>query len=230
MEVIKAIRSRRSIRSFKPAPIPKEVLEELLDTCRWAPSASNTQPWEFAILGGKTMEELKARFTKKAEVEWDSSSLRFINANPDIPQPELTGPYLQRALDIRAHIDTHQFPPGTKEMDKKRSAYLLRGTRFYEAPNAIIIYTERALYPKAIFDAGLIAQTICLAALTYGLGTCLMTRVVYWPDILREMLEIPDSKLIVLGMAIGYPNTEAPVNAFERTREPVGTFTHWHGL
>ena len=59
-----------------------------------------------------------------------------------------------------------------------------------------------------------------------------------WPDDiseittqhLRELLEILDSKLIVLGIAIGYPDTEAPVNTFERTREPLGTFTHWHGL
>ncbi|MFC2058508.1 nitroreductase [Chloroflexota bacterium] len=230
MEIIETIRSRRSIRSFKPEPVPRKVLEELLDTCRWAPSASNTQPWEFAILGGRVIENIKARFLEKAEEGWDSSALRFRDSCPDIPQPELTGLYHQRSLDARARVDTMQFPLGTENVEEKRHAYMLSGSRFYDAPNAIIIYAERSLYPKVIFDAGLIAQTICLAALAYGLGTCLMTRAVNWPAILRELLEIPDSKLLVLGMAIGYPDTGAQVNNFVRARDPLDTFTRWYGF
>ena len=57
MEVIETIRNRRCIRSFKPDPIPRKVLEKILEDCRWAPSASNTQPWEFAVLGGKMLDE-----------------------------------------------------------------------------------------------------------------------------------------------------------------------------
>ena len=230
MEIIEAIQSRRSIRSFKPDPVPKKVLEKLLDTCRWAPSASNIQPWEFAILGGKVLEEIKARLEKKAESEWDTSKLRFRNISPDVPQPELAEPYLKRALDMRASTDTHQFPPGTEDLDKKRFAYLLSGARFFDAPNAIIVLIDKSLYPKALFDAGLISQTICLAAFNHGLGTCLMTMGVYWPDILKNMLEIADSKIVVLAIAIGYPKTEALVNTLERTRESLDTFTHWHGF
>ena len=67
MDVIEAIRSKRTIRGFKHDPVSKEVLEKLLDTCRWAPSAQNTQSCEFAILGGKVMEEVKARLAEKEE-------------------------------------------------------------------------------------------------------------------------------------------------------------------
>jgi hypothetical protein len=62
MEVIEAIRNRRSIRGFKPEPVPRKVLEELLDTCRWAPSAQNIQTWEIAVAGGNVMAEVKIRF------------------------------------------------------------------------------------------------------------------------------------------------------------------------
>jgi len=230
MEVIEAIRTRRSIRGFKPEPVPREVLEELLDACRWAPSASNTQPWEFAILGGEVMEEYTDRLIEKVKLEWDTSSLKFKNINPDIPYPELPEPYRQRAMDARAHIDNHQFPPGTKGLDEKRAAYLLYGGRFYGAPNAIIVSTEKSICPKAILDLGIMVQTISLAAHAYGLGTCLMTMAIAWPDIVRELLGIPESKLIALGIPVGYPDTEAPVNTFERTREPLDTFTHWHGV
>lgn len=230
MEIIEAIRSRRSIRSFKPTPVPKKVLEEVLDTSRWAPSGSNTQPWEFAVLGGKVMEEVNARLIQKVKTEWDTDRLTFRNFTPDIPIPEFPEPYRQRAINVRNRIDSYQFPPGTPGLDEKRTAYLLYGGRFYGAPNAIIVYTERSISPKAILDIGLLAQTIALAALAYDLGTCLMTTPVAWPEILRELLGIPESKLIALAIAIGYPETEAKVNNFERTREPLGALTHWHGV
>jgi nitroreductase len=230
MENIEAIRTRRSVRSFKPVPIPKKLLEELLDTSRWSPSSRNTQPWEFVILGGKVLEEIKARIEDRAKSEWDTSRLAYRAISPDVPQPELTGPYLKRAGDLRDSIDIHQFPPGTEDIDKKRFAYLLSGTRFFDAPNAIIVYIDKSLYPKALFDAGMITQTICLAALSYGLGTCTMTTPVNWADVVREALGIADSKIIVTAIAIGYPKTEALLNTFKRSRESLDAFVQWQGF
>ena len=230
MEVIEAIRSRRSIRSFKPDPVPREVLEELLDVCLWAPSASNTQPWEFAVLGGEKIEEVKDNIIETIKEHWDTSLLKFKDIAPDIPYPELPEVYLQRALAIRTRIDSHQFPAGTKGLDEKRAAYLLYGGRFYGAPNAIIVYTEKSICPKAILDIGIMVQTISMAAPAYGLGTCLMSMPVIWPGILREMLGIPESKLIALAIAIGYPDDDAVVNTFERNRESLDTLTKWHGI
>ena len=111
MEIIEAIRSRRSIRSFKTDPVPGEVLRDLMKVCRWAPSASNIQPWEFAVLGGKVIQEAKDRLVERAKAEWDSSKGTFRNTNPDIPYPDLPEPYLKRAMAVRNRIDSHQSPP-----------------------------------------------------------------------------------------------------------------------
>ena len=230
MEIIEAIRGRRSIRSFKPDPVPKEVLEELLDACRWAPNSSNTQPWEFAVLGGKVIEEAKDRLVERVKAEWDSANHAFRKITPDIPSPDLPEPYLSRAIALRSHIDNHQFPPGTEDLDKKRRAYLLYGSRLYGAPNAIILYAEKSLYPKTLIDTGIMAQTIAITALHYGLGTCLMSMPVYWPDIFRDLLKVPESKLIVLAIPIGYPDSQAVVNTFQRNREPLSAFAHWLGF
>lgn len=230
MNVLDAIRTRRSIRSFHPAPVPKKILEEVLDNSRWAPSGSNTQPWEFAVLGGRVMEEANARLIQKIKTEWDTERLAFRTFNPDIPFPEFPEPYRRRSVEVRKRIDSHQFPPGTPGIDEKRAAYLLYGARFYGAPNAIIVYTERSLCPKAILDIGLLSQTIALAALAHDLGTCLMTTPVGWPEIMRDLLKIPESKLLALAIAIGYPEAEAKVNNFERTREPLEALTHWYGF
>lgn len=50
MDALEAIRRRRSVRRFKPDPIPKELVEQLVDAGRWAPSGMNTQPWEFVAV------------------------------------------------------------------------------------------------------------------------------------------------------------------------------------
>lgn len=91
MDIIEAIQNRRSIRSFKPEPVPREVLERLIETSRWSPSGSNTQPWELAILGGKTLEEIKTRIVK---------DMKNIPAHPDIPYPPMPEPYRSRQREL----------------------------------------------------------------------------------------------------------------------------------
>ena len=61
MEVLEAIRTRRSIRTYKPDPVPEEVLEEILEAGRWAPSAGSSQPWEFIIFTDPKVKRRLAR-------------------------------------------------------------------------------------------------------------------------------------------------------------------------
>lgn len=227
MELIEGIRGRRSIRSFKSDPVPRKILEEILDIARWSPNSSNMQSWGCIVLGGKLMEEVKDEIEKKTKEGWDG--YLFSNMHPEVPMPRPTGIYRERSLAQRDTIDQHQFPPGTENLQQKRSAYMLRGSRFYGAPNAIIVYTEKSLYPKSLFDTGLLSQTICLAAHKYGLGTCIMSMVLYWPEVIRERIAVPDGKVLVVGIAIGYPD-DALVNSAPRKREPVDAFTQWYGV
>jgi len=230
MNITEAIRQRRSIRSFKKDPVPRKVLEELLDTCRWAPSSSNTQAWELAVMGGRALDQFRERLVQKLLAEWDSENLLISDHHPDIPQPIWPEPYRSRAIETRNKIDRHQFPADTPELDKKRHSYLLYGGRLYDAPNAILLSTEKSVCPKAITDIGIMTQTITLAALEYGLGTCIMAMPVGWPEIIRELLGIPESKLIALVIAIGYPENEAKVNTVKRSRELLENFTTWYGI
>jgi nitroreductase len=69
-----------------------------------------------------------------------------------------------------------------------------------------------------------------LLAPGYGLGTIPEIQAVLYPDVLRKTLEIPDSKLIVLGIAIGYPDWDEPVNQLRSEREPLDTVTTWYGF
>lgn len=228
MEIIEAILTRRSIRSFKPDPIPREVLKEILDTCRWAPSGGNAQPWHFAVLGGRVLDEIKVRLEEKVKTSWDGTT--FTGANPDFPR---RGPYpaslQKRVQTIRDCLDTCLFPPGTENLKQKQLEYRAKSQRFFDTPNAIIIYTDDPS-PTAMGAIGIVSQTICLAALAYGLGTCIMGQPVLWPEIYRQVLSIPEGKPIATSIAIGYPDPDAPINNFPRPREPLDTLVEWHGV
>jgi nitroreductase len=89
---------------------------------------------------------------------------------------------------------------------------------------------EREISPRAFLGLGMLAQTICLAALNYGLGTCIMSMAVFWPQIYRDLLKIPESQIIAYAIAIGYPEVEARINHFPRSREPLASNVNWCGF
>lgn len=229
MEITDAIRARRSIRRYQPDPVPRKVLEEIIETCQWAGSAMNTQPLEFAVLGGEVLKEFKDRLTENVEANVPEA-LDF----PGKPGAGLPEPYSQRAAEYRAASIGYHFPPGTGNVEEKKRAHFAIGSRLHEAPDAIIVYTDSELLEQqplwVSIGAGIMAQTVCLTAMAHGLATCIMGRPVIWPNILRELLGIPPSKAVLLAIAIGYPDPEARINNFPRTRIPLESWVHWHGF
>ena len=228
MEVIEAIRNRRSIRSFRPEPVPRQVLEDLLDACRWAPSGGNVQPWYFAVLGGEVMDKVKARLEETGRASWDGTV--FTDMNPDFRR---RGAYpeslMSRVEAQRERMNSYVFSSEGEDLEQKRNEFMFKMLRFFDAPNAIIIYTDDES-PTAMGDIGIVSQTICLAALAHGLGTCIMGYTVMWPDIYRELLGIPKGKPIATSIAIGYPDADASINTFPRFREPLDVLIDWHGV
>ena len=227
MDVIEAIQTRRSIRVFKPDPIPKKVLEELLDISRWAPSGGNVQPWYFHVLTGELLAKVTARLVEKAKT-WDGHD--YMDTKPDLPRK---GPYskllMPRRQLLKALQDPIRYPPGTENLEAKQLEHREHMLRFFDTPSAIIVCADDR-GPNSIVSIGAVAQTICLAALTYGLGTCIMGIPVLWPEIFRELLNIPKDRAIVTSIAIGYPDLRAPINTFPRPRESLDNLVEWHGL
>jgi len=61
LDLLDAIKTRRSIRRFKPTRIPTHLIKSVIDVARHAPSANNTQPWEFIIVKDKRVKEQLAK-------------------------------------------------------------------------------------------------------------------------------------------------------------------------
>lgn len=228
MDIIEAINQRKSIRVFKPDAVPKEVLEEIIGQALRAPSWANTQPWEFAIVGSQQVQEIGQSFVEKVKAGEPM--------NPDLATPRgFPEPFDTRRRGVgRALFEVM----GLKREDtEKRALWGLQGMKLFEAPNAIFILTDRSFYYQEnglnvwpVFDCGLVAQNIMLLAVNYGLGTIPEIQAVAYPDVLRKVLGIPDSKLIVLGIAIGYPDWDDSVNKFRSDREPLANIAKWYGF
>lgn len=68
MDIYELVRQRRSIRKYKPDPIPREIVERVLEAATWAPSGKNLQNWRFFVLQGEYRDQA-LEVTKKA---WDN--------------------------------------------------------------------------------------------------------------------------------------------------------------
>ena len=86
---------------------------------------------------------------------------------------------------------------------------------------------EEAPEPRSTFDAGLVTQTIALAALHFGLGTCIMQAPVLYPDAVRRVAGIPESKRLYIWIAIGYPDWDYPANKLRSSRETLRALVTW---
>ncbi len=226
MDIVEAVNQRKSIRAFKPDPVPQEILKEIMGLALRAPSWGNTQPWEFAIVSGSELNEIRQGFIQKAEEE----------PTPDIARPkEFSKAYDTRRRALGANL--FEIMGIRREDRERREWWRLQGLRHFEAPCVIYIYIDRSLYFEAdslnvwpIFDCGSVAENIMLLANNYGLGTIAQAQAVLYPDVLRKVLGIPNSKLIVVGIAIGYPNWDDPVNQFRSEREPLDRVAKWYGF
>ncbi len=221
MDIVEAIRTRKSIRGFRPDPVPKEILRDILDIATRAPSAMNTQPWEITVIAGEVLENIK-----RGNIEMlESGTL----PNPNVSVQPFEGVYRQRQVDLAIQI--FQLMDIAREDKAKRAEWMKRGFRFFDAPAAFILSVDRSLKSWwELFDFGAISQTICLAALNHGLGTCIEDQGVMYPEVIRKYAGIPESKRIIICIPIGYPDWDFPANRLESKREPVEAITTWRGF
>ena len=113
---------------------------------------------------------------------------------------------------------------GIQREDKEaRNQWIQRGFRFFDAPVGIVISVDKSLLEGstwAIYDCGALAQTICLVAMEYGLGTCIEQQAVVYSDVIKKHTGITQDKEVVMGIAMGYPDPDFSANANISKRVP----------
>jgi nitroreductase len=221
MDVIDAIKERTAIRAFKSDPVPLGLLKKIIEQALRAPSWANTQPWEFAVAAGKKLKAIQDGFVKRGMQE---------------PQSEVARPY-EYPEPYMARIRALQ-PKDRKEITKEEmEARFMDNFRNYGAPVCIyllvgknFLYQSKGVNVWAIYDCGSAVENIMLLATNYGLGTIAQAQAVVYPDIIRKVLDIPEDKLIALGIAIGYPDWDNPINKERRDRESLDKVAKFYGF
>lgn len=219
MELRNAIKERRSIRVFKPDPIAKEVIEKILDAAIEAPSSSNMQPWEFVVVCGKERERLG-----KILVESFSKEGRDFDFEGDRGKP-----FPEKVLERRRNFYDELFQK-VKELALEPKKFLQEGTyNFWRAPVVIFVFIDKAMEKKYVFDVGTSVQNILLAALAEGLGSHLVSLIMKFEDKIKEVLDLPPEKSLVVGICLGYPDLNAPINQYKPKRAGLDKIITWIG-
>jgi nitroreductase len=215
MDLIKAIQERRSIRAFTPDPIPKEKIEAVLNLALHAPSAINLQPWEFIVVVGEERERLSRRLIKAFRE-------KKISCGPDAVKP------LPKTFGKRGAKTLEGMNPFFKEMGVQSDQFVNEGScNFYGAPVAIIICLDDCFSKARFVDIGIILGYLVLAAHDIGLATCPIGLIMAYEDEIKDALNIPENKNVVIGIALGYPDQKSPVNRFKSYREDLENFVRW---
>jgi len=215
MDIEKAIDDRRSIRAFKPDPISREIIEKILHLVIKAPSAINLQPWEFIVV----MDEEKDRLSRKLIKSYKEKQ---ISCSPGNVKP-LADTFSKRGL-----ASVELMTPSLAKMGQEFNRFINEGScNFYGAPAAVVLCLDNAFSKARLVDVGIAVGYFVLIAQSLGLGTCTIGLINAYEEEIKEVLNIPENKDVVIGIALGYPDLESPANEFKTPRDTIDSFVKW---
>ncbi len=216
MNVVDAVHARSSIRDFLDTPVDDQVLRDLLTDAARAPSGGNVQPWRAYVVNGPSMARLR----------------EFLPSQPPIESPEydiypksLTEPYRTNRFTVGEQMYALLGIP--REDKPARLTQFARNGDFFGAPAALFCFVDRQMGPPQWSDLGMFLQTFMLLATERGLSTCAQE---YWSvrhGAIRSFVGAPDDEMLFCGVAIGYANPEAPVNALRSERMPLDAWARF---
>ena len=210
-DVFAAARSRRSIRAYKPDPVPLQLLRDIVELGRHAPSGSNIQPWRVHVLTGATLKRVGSAI-QSAFLSDEPGHKRDYDYYTD----PVFEPYLKRRRECGWGLyGTLGIGRGEHEKSK---AYRASNYTFFGAPAGLVFTIERKLEKGSWLDYGMFLQTLMLAARAKGLHTCAEASIASYPDVVRRELSLSNDWVVICGMAMGYADNTAVVNTFQPSR------------
>jgi nitroreductase len=219
MMVSQAVDRRRSIRAFRAAAVPSDVVRDLLEQAGRAPSGGNLQPWLIYALTGAPLDEL----------------LGLVRSNGPDPEPgyaiypaNLWEPYRTRRFE--AGEDLYATIPIRREDRAGRLRQLARNGAFFGAPVGIFIAIDRKMGPPQWADLGMYLQTLMLLAVEAGLDTCPQE---FWTTCARTVerfLGLSEEHQLFCGVALGFRDESAPINTLRTRRAPFDSWAQMRGF
>ena len=223
MEFAEVIQGRRSIRGYKPDPVPRKVLEKVIELAIRSPSSMNTQPWHLYVLTGDVLDRIRKGNTER-------------NLGGVAPSREIRshGAYegMHRKRQIEIAVQLFQAMGIERDDAEARQDWVLRGFRQFDAPVSIVVTYDKELEGGDIaqFDCGGIVNGLVTAAWSEGLGAVVNSQGIMQSPVVREHAGIPDDEVIMICVAMGYPDDDFPANAVRSHRQPVSEVASFIGF
>lgn len=216
MDLLKAMKERRSARAYLDKPVSRSDIEEIIQYAGKAPSAINVQPWEYVVTYGEEKNRLIRRL-KKVHKE------RGATCGPGTSRP------LPDKFANRSRRSTSVMEPQIAKLGLPFDQFIEEGScSFYGAPVAIIVTIDNVFPHIRYLDIGLSVSYLLLAAHAKGLSTCPIGLLNSYGDEIKEALYLPDEKEILLTIAMGYADEDSPANAFTIDREELSGILTWY--
>ncbi|MEL6286343.1 MAG: nitroreductase [Pseudomonadota bacterium] len=214
MDYETVVAGRRSIRGYKTDPVPKALIREVLSLAMRAPTSLNTQPWNFYVVAGDVLDKIRA-----GNVE------RNLAGVPDTREfrsgPGYEGAHRERQIEIAVQLFGAM---GIERHDKAaRQDWVLRGFRQFDAPVSVVVTYDRSIHGSDIapFDCGGVVNALVNAAWSKGLGCVINSQGIMQSPVVREHARIPDDQVIMICVAMGWPDDSFPANAVVSKRKSV---------
>lgn len=219
MDVTQAIKTRISVRAFKPDPLPEILVREIIDVARYAPSGGNLQPWKVIAVAGAERDAVVA--LAKANLPGDEGERLIYPAN-------LWDPYRTRRYKLGE--DMYALLGIPRENKGARLKHLAQNYEFFGAPVGLFFVIDKGMGHGQWAHMGMFMQSLALAAEERGVQSCMQEAWARMRTPLARHFGLPDNEMIYCGMALGHADTTAAVNKLRSDRAAVDEIATFKGF
>ncbi|NKB65266.1 MAG: hypothetical protein GKR95_25260 [Gammaproteobacteria bacterium] len=219
-EFIHLIGQRHCTRGFLDKAVERTLLIDVLTAAASAPSSQNTQPWKVAVLSGTTRDDLSRRLCENF-------------CNDGAPTPD----YLNRPKDLTESMAARSAAYGKEMLEFKgigrddkaaRRQHRKENFDFFGAPVELIFHLPGNAAPGTFLDLGFFMQNVILGLEASGLASCPQYSVASFSKIIKSCLALDEDRIVVSGMAVGYPDQDNSINQFYPKRDALDQYVKFY--
>jgi nitroreductase len=213
------MKSRRSVRAFLPAVVPKTLLDSVFALANHTPSNCNTQPWLVHVASGNALASLRTELPAALQRGEFSMDFPYDGQYPGVYKERQKG----AAVALFAAMDI------AREDKVKRNDAFMRNFTFFDAPHAVFLFMPEAFGLREAMDVGMYAQSLMLSLTAHGLASCPQTALGFHAEIVRKVLGIEPQQKLLFGISFGYADDSAPANTCRTERAALADNVIFHG-
>jgi nitroreductase len=212
MDILDAIYARRTIRAFTAQVPARELIDRCLEAATWAPSATNQQPWEFIVATGEALRRVT-----------DVTARHFAARIKERPRFDAVPEHHRQ----RQKCNSAAMNAAIAEQGLPAERMYADSLRFFNAPYGIYFVTRQCFDSQYMVSVAAAIENFLLAAIAQGLGTCWQAASIMCQEELKAHLGLPDDRILLAGVGVGYADMNAALNNFPRQRAKLAEVTTW---